>query len=191
MKRQPTRNARGITTPRGFRAAGGACGAKPSGQPDLALIVADRPCPAAGVFTSNEVVGAPVVISRRHLRRPWMRAIVCNSGQANVCTGRQGLADARTMCAVAAEQAGGTASEVLVCSTGVIGQRLPMARITSGLAALGPRLARGPTADDEVARSILTTDLVTKTAYRGLRLAGKLVHLAGVAKGFASYIFLY
>jgi glutamate N-acetyltransferase/amino-acid N-acetyltransferase len=183
MSIRSTKSRRGITTPRGFRAAGGCCGVKPSGDPDLALIVADELCPAAGVFTTSQIVGAPVVVSKQHLRRPGIRAIICNSGQANVCTERQGIADARSMCAAVAQELGCKRSQVLVCSTGVIGPRLQMAKITSGIAALGSSLARGSAVNDAVARGILTTDLVTKTAYRSIRLDGKLVHLAGVAKG--------
>ena len=183
MSTKSTKSTPGITTPRGFRAAGGTCGAKPSGKPDLALIVADRPCPAAGVFTTSKVVGAPVVISGQHLRQPSIQAIVCNSGQANVCTGKKGLADARAMCAATAETVGCQPAQVLVCSTGVIGRPLPIAKITHGITALGPALARGPAADSQAAHAILTTDLVTKTASRRVRIAGKLVHLAGIAKG--------
>ena len=124
-----------------------------------------------------------MLISREHLRRPSIQAVVCNSGQANVGVGEQGLDDARLMCALTADQIGCDASEVLVCSTGVIGQPLPMDRIANGIAALGGKLSRGPAANEEVARSILTTDLVTKTACRGVRVGGKTVRLAGVAKG--------
>ena len=183
MSKRPTSRQRGITTPQGFRAAGGACGVKPSGLPDLAMIVADEPCAAAGVFTTSKAPGAPVLVSREHLRRPSIQAIVCNSGQANVGVGKQGLADARLMCELTAEQVGCDASEVLVCSTGVIGQPLPMGRIADGIAALGPKLSRGGAANEQVATSILTTDLVTKTASRSVRIGGKSVRLAGVAKG--------
>jgi len=183
MSHNPNSHQRGITTPRGFRAAGGTCGAKPSGQPDLAMIAAARPCPAAGVFTTNKVPGAPVLVSKEHLRRRSIQAIICNSGQANVATGRQGLADALRMCVLTAKQVGCNPSEVLVCSTGMIGPHLPMARITDGIRTLGQDLSRGSAANEAVARSILTTDLSTKTAYRNVRVGGKTVRLAGVAKG--------
>jgi len=173
----------GITTPLGFRAAGGTCGLKPSGQPDLAMIVADKPCPAAGVFTTNNVQGAPVVISKQHLQGRSIQAIVCNSGQANVGTGRRGLADARRMCELTAKQVGCDASQVLVCSTGVIGQRLEMAKIARGIAAVGQKLARGSIANCGAANSILTTDLTAKSTCRSIRLGEKRVHLAGIAKG--------
>ena len=147
------------------------------------MIVADKPCPAAGVFTTNKVQGAPVVISEQHLQGRSIQAIICNSGQANVGTGRQGLADARRMCKLTAEQVGCEASQVLVCSTGVIGQRLDMTRIARGIAVVGQKLARGSVANHEVANSILTTDLTAKSACRSINLGGKRVHLAGVAKG--------
>lgn len=173
----------GLTSPRGFAVASCTCGIKPSGSPDLALIVADDLCAAAGVFTTNKVPGAPVIVSKEHLRRPRIRAIVCNSGVSNVCTGAQGLADARRMCERTAQGVGCRASQVLVCSTGVIGKPLPMAKIEPGIAALCRRLSRGPEADAAVARAILTTDLVTKTAARAIRLGGATVRLAGIAKG--------
>jgi len=184
MSKSPRTPKRGITTPRGFAAASCTCGAKPSGQPDLALIAADRPCPAAGVFTTNNVTGAPVVVSKQHLAgRPMIQAIICNSGSANVCTGTEGLRDARSMCDQVARQIGCQPHQVLVCSTGVIGQRLPMDKIGRGIATVVPRLERGPATDAAVARAILTTDLVTKMAYRSVRVDGKLSHLAGIAKG--------
>jgi glutamate N-acetyltransferase/amino-acid N-acetyltransferase len=174
---------RGLTTPRGFRAAAGTCGIKPSGHPDLALIVADRPAVAAGMFTTNKVAGAPVIISKRHVRNATARAIVCNSGVANVCTGEQGIQDAIDMCRHTAAAVGCEPGDVLVCSTGVIGPRLPIDKIQRGIPVVAHRLARGPNADRAAARGILTTDLVPKTAYKGVRLGGKLVHIAGIAKG--------
>ncbi len=181
---------RGLTTPRGFRAAAGTCGIKPSGHPDLALIVADKPCAAAGMFTTNKVVGAPVTISKRHIRSGTARAIICNSGVSNVCTGKQGIQDAIDMCRHTAAAVECEPGDVLVCSTGVIGPLLPMDKIRRGIPAVANRLARGSRADRAAARGILTTDLTPKTAYKGVRLgglragaSGKLVHIAGIAKG--------
>ncbi len=173
----------GITSPKGFRAAAGTCGIKPSGSPDLALIVADRSCSAAGVFTRNRIPGEPVKVSKKHLRTGFSRAIICNSGVSNVCTGRTGKQHAVEMCRLVAGGIGCDAKEVLVCSTGVIGVLLPIDRITAGITDLCSRLDRGASADRQVARAIMTTDLVTKTAAASIRIGGKTVTIAGVAKG--------
>jgi len=173
----------GITYPLGFRAAGGTCGIKKSGKPDLVLIVADHTCTAAGVFTTNKVPGAPVIISKRHVKNGKVRAIVVNSGCANVATGKSGEADAVKMCEAVAEEVGCVASEVLVCSTGVIGHHLPMNKIIPGIAQLYTKIGSGPTTDQQVATAILTTDLVMKTSYRSINIGGKEVRIAGIAKG--------
>ncbi|MCC5828352.1 MAG: bifunctional glutamate N-acetyltransferase/amino-acid acetyltransferase ArgJ [Phycisphaeraceae bacterium] len=174
-----------ITVPRGFRAAGGICGIKASGKPDLALIVADHPCDAAGVFTTNRMPGAPVIVARRHLRSGRAMAIVCNSGASNVCTGRAGLEDARAMAAHVAGTLGRPMriGDVLPGSTGVIGHRLPMAKILKGIDDLAPRLSRGVEADHAAATAILTTDTRSKSALRRMRLGGRTVHIGGIAKG--------
>jgi len=174
-----------ITRCLGFRAAGGTCGIKPSGKPDLMLIVADVPCAAAAVFTTNRVVGAPVTVNRRHLRTTAgrARAIVCNSGVSNSATGAQGVRDADAMCRAVAGAIGCARDEVLVSSTGVIGRRLPMPRVLDGIAKLGARLDRGVAADAAAAGAIVTTDLRTKSAFRRVRLGGRTVSLAGIAKG--------
>jgi len=173
----------GVTHPRGFRAAGGTCGIKASGKPDLVLIVADNTCAAAGMFTTSKVPGAPVIVSRRHVRGGKARAIVVNSGCSNVATGKDGERDALTMCRTLAEQVGCPLNQVLVCSTGIIGRRLPMQKITPGIASLYKDLAAGADVDAKVATAILTTDLVTKTASRTVNIAGQEVRLAGIAKG--------
>ncbi len=173
----------GITYPLGFRAAGGTCGIKESGKPDLVLIIADKTCAAAGMFTTNKIPGAPVIISRRHVRTGKARAIVVNSGCSNVATGKAGEADALKMCEAVARQVGCAASQVLVCSTGIIGRRLPMEKIIPGIARLYTQVAGGPTVDQQVATAILTTDLVTKTSFRSVKIAGKEVRIAGICKG--------
>lgn len=181
---------KGITTPKGFRAAAGSCGIKPSGKPDLALIVADQPCAAAGVFTTNRMVSPSVVVARRHVRTGLAQAIICNSGISNAATGKAGEADAMTMCRLVARHvswlSGGWHRRVLPCSTGVIGPRLPMDQIQNGVIHLATQLHRGPDVNEGVARAILTTDMVPKTAHRSLRLGkspGKLVHLGAIGKG--------
>src|SRR3954447_11661506 len=125
----------GVATPLGFRAAGISAGIKPSGHPDLMLLVADAPAQVAAVFTTNKAVAAPVVVSREHLSRSGglARAIVVNSGCANACTGPAGLAVARDTTAETARLVGCPPDQVLVASTGVIGVALPFDKIRSGL----------------------------------------------------------
>ena len=182
----PDGPTRSVTLPKGFRAAGGTCGIKASGKPDLALIVADETCAAAGVFTRNKVLGAPVIVAKRHLgpeQHGRARAIVCNSGNSNVATGQAGVDDAIAMCRAAAEALACDPGEVLPCSTGIIGRPLPMGKIIPGIGDQVARLHRSPDADREVATAILTTDLTTKAATRTLTLDGTTVRLGGVCKG--------
>ena len=164
----------------GFRAAGVRCGIKRRG-PDLMLIASDTPAAAAGVFTRSTVVGAPVTVSRARVRRGRALAIVANSGCSNVAMGARGLADARAMTAAAARVLGCAPADVLVASTGVIGEPLPLGRIERGLpgAAAALRADGLPTA----ARAIMTTDTVPKLAAARLRIDGRPVTLAGIAKG--------
>jgi glutamate N-acetyltransferase/amino-acid N-acetyltransferase len=175
--------AGGIATPRGFRAAGVSAGIKPSGNPDLMLLVADQPAQAAAVFTTNKVVAAAVSLSKTHLQRSGgvVRAIVVNSGCANACTGDQGLADAREMTAAAARLVGCPVEQVLVASTGVIGVNLPMDKVRAGLpsafAALGAD--QGPAA----ARAIMTTDLSPKEAAALFTVNGRQATIGGMCKG--------
>src|SRR6476646_10433312 len=127
----------GVTTARGFRAAGISAGIKASGGLDLALPVSETPAHAAAVFTTDKATAAPVVVSREHLSRSGgvARAIVVNSGCANACTGAEGLQAARDTTAVVAQLVGCRDQEVLVASTGVIGVALPMDKIRAGLPA--------------------------------------------------------
>jgi glutamate N-acetyltransferase/amino-acid N-acetyltransferase len=172
--------------PQGFRAAAVACGVKrdPS-LLDLTMIVSDRPASAAGVFTQNRVAAAPVQVSRTRVPAAASRAIVANSGNANACTGDGGLADARRMAELAAARVGCPPEAVLVCSTGVIGQRLPMANIERGIAHAAQNLAAEPATLEQAARGIMTTDTVHKMTTRTAELAGRTVRLAGIAKGAA------
>jgi glutamate N-acetyltransferase/amino-acid N-acetyltransferase len=177
--------SRSITIARGFKAAGGTCGIKESGKPDLMLIVSAVPCAAAGVFTTNRVVGAPVIVNKRHLRTTAgvARAIVCNSGISNSATGEPGIRDAEAMCQAVANRIGCPRAEVMASSTGIIGRPLPMPKILHGIAALHARLDRGPKADAAAAGAIVTTDLVTKSASRRFAMSGRTIHLGGIAKG--------
>jgi glutamate N-acetyltransferase/amino-acid N-acetyltransferase len=165
----------------GFRAAGVACGIKRSGAPDLALLVSDAPAAAAGVFTRSTVVGAPVAVSRARVARGRARGVVVNSGCSNVAMGARGVRDAEAMAAAAARAVGCAPEEMLVASTGVIGMPLPMARIRRGIRAAHGALAEGGLPD--AARAIMTTDSVPKLAARRVRVGGRLVTIAGIAKG--------
>ncbi|MDX1682768.1 MAG: bifunctional glutamate N-acetyltransferase/amino-acid acetyltransferase ArgJ [Phycisphaeraceae bacterium] len=172
-----------ITDPAGFKAAGVTCGIKPSGKPDLALIVADRAATAAGVFTRNRFVGAPVTVSREHVADGRARAIVCNSGISNVATGEQGIANAREMCRRVGARLDIDADHVLVCSTGIIGPHLPMEKIRGGIDKAAGALAADPQGGHDAAGAILTTDKVTKTAGTTVDIDGTKVTVAGMAKG--------
>src|SRR5438874_5923057 len=139
----------GVTAPRGFRAAGVSAGIKASGAPDLMLLVSDSPAQASGVFTTNRVQAAGVLLSKEHLAvsKGSVRAIIVNSGCANACTGDTGMQDARTMVEETARLVGCPVEQVLVASTGVIGVALPMDRVRTGL----PVAFRGLGADQGLA----------------------------------------
>ena len=158
-----------VTAARGFRAAGVCAGLKASGKPDLALVVNDGPLDtAAGVFTTNRVVAAPVVWSRRLLtgqeggRPGHARAVVLNSGSANACTGEQGLRDTEATAARAAGLLRTEPGQVLVCSTGVIGERIDMPLLLEGIDVAALALADTPRAGSDAATAIMTTDTVSK-----------------------------
>jgi len=169
-----------VTAPLGFKAAGVAAGIKAEG-PDLALLVADSGCAAAGVFTTNRAQAAPVIVSREHLADGLARAIVVNAGCANAGTGERGLADAREMAEVTARALGCRPSEVVVASTGVIGVPLPMEKIRRGIAEAAAGLRREGDAD--AARAILTTDTHPKQVVVELRLDGRTARIGAMAKG--------
>ena len=167
----------------GFRCAATACGLKKSGGLDMALVWSERHCTAAGVFTTNRVKAAPVVLDRQTLlaSASRIRAVVANAGCANAVTGDRGLADARRMASLAAEAIEARPDEVLVLSTGVIGVHLDMTRIEHGIAALGaPGALRAPA---DAARAVTTTDTRPKVATAIASIAGREVTLSGFAKG--------
>ncbi len=174
----------GITSPRGFRAAGVSAGIKANQGLDLALIVSDTPARVAAVFTTNLAVAAPVVVSRDHLARSagTARAVVVNSGCANACTGDDGLEVARAMASETAALVGCPAEQVLVASTGVIGVSLPIEKIRCGL----PLAFRALGADQGslAARAIMTTDPFPKEAAAQVALdGGRVITIGGMAKG--------
>ena len=170
-----------ITFATGFTAGAVACGVR-TGVPerlDVALVASDRPCVVAALYTTNRVVAAPLVVTRRHLAAAQPRGIVANSGNANACTGEQGERDAEAVAAAAAKTIGARQEEMVVASTGVIGVPLPAERIVRGLATV--RLSRDGAAD--VARAIMTTDTREKTSSREVALSGGTVRIGGMAKG--------
>jgi glutamate N-acetyltransferase/amino-acid N-acetyltransferase len=170
----------------GYRYAGVHSGLRPDpDRLDLALVVSDAPAAAAGVFTQNRVCAAPVRVCRERLPSAEARGFVVCSGNANACTGQQGLDDARRMAAVAAEALGCRAEQMLVCSTGVIGRPMPMAVIEPGIRAAAGKLGADAASLDRAARAILTTDTGIKVHTRSLALSGGEVRLTGFAKGAA------
>lgn len=167
----------------GFRAHGVSAGLKSSGGLDFALLLSNRPCAAAGVFTQNDFAAAPVLLSRSTLLAAGdaIRAVVINAGNANACTGEQGMQNALSTQRMVAEALGLAQQQVLVLSTGVIGEALPIGLLRSALPSLvGGLSERGGQA---FAEAILTTDTKTKTAALRVELPEGVVSLAGVAKG--------
>jgi glutamate N-acetyltransferase/amino-acid N-acetyltransferase len=170
-----------VCAPEGFRAAGVAAGIKSTG-PDVALIVSDSPTHAAAVFTTNRVQAAPILVTRENLRasRGSARAIVVNSGNANACTGAQGMLDARRMTALTGEVLGISAEQVLVASTGIIGHHLPMEKLEAGIRSAAASLGRDAA---PASAAIMTTDLVAKEAAVEFELGGRPVRVGGICKG--------
>ena len=171
----------GITAVPGILAGGVAAGIKPGGKKDLALIYSSTPARVAAVFTSNQVKGAPVLVSMEHARGGAAQAILASSGCSNVCTGERGLRDAREMARLAGELLRVPAAQVLVASTGVIGVPLPMDRIRAALPKLVKALS--PQGGRAAAEAILTTDTRTKEAALRVELGGRPVTIGGIAKG--------
>ncbi|MBE9402862.1 bifunctional glutamate N-acetyltransferase/amino-acid acetyltransferase ArgJ [Brachybacterium sp. Marseille-Q2903] len=170
-----------VTRPRGFRAAATAAGIKATGALDLALVVNDGPRDtAAAVFTANRVQAAPVLWSRQAIADGRSRAVVLNSGGANACTGPEGFADTHRTAEHTAQQLGISAQDVLVCSTGLIGERLPMDAVLGGIDTAAAALAVGAETDEAASRAIMTTDSVPKTA-SATTSSGVVV--GGMAKG--------
>lgn len=173
--------AGGITAPQGFRAGGVHCGIKKNGQLDLALVVSEREGPVGGLFTSNQVAAAPVLLDRSYLRRGLARAVIVNSGNANACTGSEGLLAAETMALTVARHLDTLPHKIFVGSTGVIGQRLPIDRIQAAVPTLLRRVRRS--GGLEAARAIMTTDLRPKQAAFRSRIGGRPVTVGGMVKG--------
>lgn len=176
--------AAGVTAAQGFRAAGITAGLKASGTPDLALVVNDGPeHTAAAVFTSNRVVGAPVMWSRQAVKDGVARAVVLNSGGANVCTGPGGFQDAHATAEKVADELGIGAIDVLVGSTGLIGVRLAADKLLAGVPVAVGALAADAAAGTAAATAIMTTDTVSKTAVRTVETPSGTFTVGGMAKG--------
>ena len=171
--------------PRGFRFAATACGLKKTGALDLAIISSDAPASAAAVFTQNLVVAAPVTISKENLRasKGRMRAVIVNSGNANCATGPAGHAAAVRTVVETAKRLGCTPTEIIVCSTGVIGVPMALEKILRSLPTLSRNRRPSARSFAELSLAICTTDTRPKTAGASFKMAGKKIHLVGCAKG--------
>ena len=172
-----------VTAPKGFLAAGIHCGVKKSGKPDLGLIVCPTGVKAAAVFTTNKVVSAAVQICKKHVKSASISAVVVNSGNANTCTGKQGLANAVRMCGETAKQIESEPHNVLVASTGIIGEQLPIGKITSGISKAAEQLSASSESGLDFVKAIMTTDTRAKQAVRRLDISGAKVTMAGTVKG--------
>jgi glutamate N-acetyltransferase / amino-acid N-acetyltransferase len=190
-----------ICTPQGFRCAAVFCDIKRIGtgkgsdkgqKRDLALIVSDVPAAVAGMFTTNQVCAAPVKVSAKRAAKKSARGIVVNSGNANACTGGQGLRDAQAMTQLAARAVAAVydrrykrigAEEVLVCSTGRIGVPMPMRNVARGIRECAPLIARSTTAARQVADAIMTTDTRRKEIAVELKIDNHMVRIGGICKG--------
>ena len=174
----------GVCAAQGFRAAGLHVGVKTHNvnKKDVALIVSDSDCAAAAVFTTNVVKAAPIHVTKAHLANGRARAVVANSGNANACA-PLGEENAERMCAAAAKAIGCGAEDVLVCSTGVIGQTLRVNVIEEGMEELASLLEQSGAGSDAAAHAIMTTDTVKKEAAVETTIGGRTVRLGGIAKG--------
>ena len=171
----------GVCAPKGFVAGGLHCGVrKNKDKTDLAMIACETPCTAAAMYTQNKVFGAPIAVTREHLKDGTAQAVVCNSGNANTCNA-DGVQKAKAMAALAAEALGLTPKDIIVASTGVIGQPLDLTPIEQGIRALAPQLSKeGGLA---AAQAIMTTDTIHKEVAVEFELDGKAVRIGAIAKG--------
>ena len=173
----------GVVSAKGFSAAGAAGAIKYEGRDDVALIMADSPCEAAAVFTTNKVAAAPVLYDRKVVKGGVVQAILANSGCANACTGESGLADANLSALVTAGELGVNPKHVLVASTGVIGRRLPMERLLEGMRKAKAALGRTQEHALSAAKAIMTTDTRPKQACVTAKIGSKKITVGGMAKG--------
>ena len=171
----------GVTAAQGFVAGGIHCGIrKNKSKPDLAMIYSEKPCAAAAVYTQNLVKGAPILVTRKNIADGAAKAVICNSGNANTCNA-DGVEKAQAMCDLAAQALGIEPQDVVVASTGVIGQVLPMEPIQAGI----PELVKSLSAQGShaAATAIMTTDTLPKEAAAEVEIGGKTVKVGGISKG--------
>ena len=171
----------GVTAAQGFVAGGIHCGVrKNKSKPDLAMIYSEKPCAAAAVYTQNLVKGAPILVTQKNIADGTAKAVICNSGNANTCNA-DGEEKAQTMCDLAAQALGIEPQDVVVASTGVIGQVLPIEPIAAGI----PELVKALSADGShaAATAIMTTDTIAKEAAAEVEIGGKTVKVGGISKG--------
>ena len=173
----------GVCSAKGFRAAGVAAGIKYKDRKDVALIVADAPCSAAAMFTTNRLAAAPVVLDREIVRFGVAQAILANSGCANACTGKEGLRDAVESVKATAQELHVDPRHVPVASTGVIGRRLPMKRLLAGMRTAAKSLAATPQAGLDAELAVMTTDTRPKQAAVKVKIFGHAVTIGGMCKG--------
>ncbi len=172
-----------ITATKGFLAAGLNCGIKQSGKYDLGLIVCPGGAKATAVFTTNKIVSAAVRVSINHIKSPKIFAVIVNSGNANACTGRTGIKNAIKMCSETAIQIEENPHNVLVASTGIIGEQLPIKKIAAGISKAAAKLSASSNAGLDFAKAIMTTDTKPKQSIRQLTISGRKITIAGTVKG--------
>ncbi len=170
-----------VTSPIGFRAAGISAGIKKNGRKDMALVVSDCDADGAATFTTNQIKAAPVKLSMQHIKGGIIRAVILNSGNANACTGLQGIADAKTMTEETARLLSLKPRQVLVCSTGRIGVPMPIDTVRRGIAKLAKKLAVDN--GHNAAKAIMTTDTFPKEAAVSVTVLGKRIVIGAMAKG--------
>ena len=171
----------GVTAAQGFQAGGIHCGIRQNkSKPDLAMIYSEIPCATAAVYTKNLVEGAPILVTQKNISNGYAKAVICNSGNANTCNA-DGVEKAEAMCELTAKALGIDAQDVVVASTGVIGQVLPLEPIAAGIPELVKVLS--PEGSLGAATAIMTTDTVAKEAAAELELDGKTVRVGGISKG--------
>ena len=174
----------GVTAAKGFQAASTAAGIKYQGRTDMAMVYSEKPCVAAGTFTTNIVKAAPVKWDQDIVyNHSLAQVIICNSGIANACTGEEGFGYCRETAKAAAETMNVDADSVLVASTGVIGMQLPIEKLAAGVRAMAPKLQETLEAGNEAAKAIMTTDTKEKEVAVEIEIGGKTVTIGGMCKG--------
>ena len=174
----------GVTAAKGFQAASTAAGIKYQGRTDMAMVYSEKPCVAAGTFTTNIVKAAPVKCDQEIVyKHPTAQVVICNSGIANACTGEEGFSYCRATAKAAAETLKVDENSVLVASTGVIGMQLPIEKLSDGVKAMAPKLQGTLEAGNEAAKAIMTTDTREKEVAVQIEIGGKTVTIGGMCKG--------